>query len=62
MVSVRHLPILGLLALVPVALYTAQIHPVVALSLVSVVIIGASLYLMFSPTADETAGESASAH
>lgn len=62
MVSVRILPILGLLALVPVALYTMQIHPIVALSLVSVVIIGVSLYLMFLPSQGETTSESASTH
>ncbi|MEF8756665.1 MAG: hypothetical protein V5A33_00355 [Halobacteriales archaeon] len=52
--SLRLLPIVGLLALIPVAVYALDGSPVVVLSLVSVVIIVASLYYLFSPVEEMT--------
>lgn len=50
----RLLPVVGLLALVPVALFAlGRADPAVALSLVSVVVVAASLYLMFLPGESE---------
>jgi hypothetical protein len=48
--SLRTVPVVGLLALVPVLAYTLTRNLVVSLSVVSVVIIGASLYVMFLPS------------
>jgi hypothetical protein len=46
----KYLAGIGLLALVPVGLYLSELsRPIVALSLVSVVIIAASVYVMFGP-------------
>lgn len=50
--SLRLLPIVGLLALIPVAVYALDGSPVVVLSLVSVVILMASLYSLFSPVGE----------
>jgi uncharacterized membrane protein YfbV (UPF0208 family) len=47
--SLRLLPIVGLFALIPVAAYALDGSPVVVLSLVSVVLLMASLYYLFSP-------------
>jgi len=52
--SLRLLPIVGLLALIPVAVYALDGSPVVVLSLVSVVILMASLYFLFSPVGETT--------
>lgn len=55
-VSLRSLPIIALLALVPVvAFLTGRLEPVVALALVNVVIIATSLYWMFGPSRAERA-------
>ena len=50
MVSVQQVPIVGLLALLPVAVYTYAISPIVAVALVNVVLIAASVYVMFLPS------------
>lgn len=61
MVSLRlGLASLGSIALIPVVLYAiGRSEPVVALSVVSVLLIAASLYLMFSPHAQD---ESTTSH
>jgi uncharacterized membrane protein len=52
--NLRHAVVLALLALLPVAVYLVLNDAlVVALSLVSVVIIGVALFLMFSPSEAE---------
>jgi len=54
--SPRKLAAVALLALLPVVAYIlGRTSPVVALSLVSVLIIGFSLYLMLSPSETEVA-------
>jgi len=54
--SPQRLTVLALLALVPVvAFIVGDASPIVALSLVSVLIIGGSLYLMFSPSEADVA-------
>ena len=50
MVSVHQVPIVGLLALLPVAAYAFSISTVVAVALVNVVLIAASVYIMFLPS------------
>jgi hypothetical protein len=51
---VTRIALLGLLALVPVAAYAALLgRPVVAISLVSVLVIGAALALMVGPSQQE---------
>jgi hypothetical protein len=50
MISVQQVPIVGLLALLPVALYAFSLHPIVAIALVNVVLIAASVYAMFLPS------------
>ena len=55
--SIRWLPAIGLLALVPLAAYwLGRGSGAVALSAVSVLLIVASLYLMFSRSPPRTAG------
>jgi hypothetical protein len=44
------LPVLGLLALIPVVLYIATESPVVVLSFVSVLVIVVALLFMFMPS------------
>jgi hypothetical protein len=51
----RLLPIVGLLALLPVGVYALAVSPIVVLSLVSVVIVAASLYYLFSPAESDDA-------
>jgi uncharacterized membrane protein YukC len=51
--GLRTLPVVGLLALVPVLAYTLTRDVVVSLSVVSVLVIGASLYVMFLPSEKE---------
>jgi uncharacterized membrane protein len=52
--NLRNAVVLALLALVPVAVYILlQDAVVVALSLVSVLVIGVALFLMFSPSEAE---------
>jgi uncharacterized membrane protein len=52
--NLQHAVVLALLALLPVAVYLLLNDAVVvALSLVSVVIIGVALFLMFSPSEAE---------
>jgi uncharacterized membrane protein len=54
--NLRNAVVLALLALLPVAVYLLlQDSFVVALSLVSVLIIGLALFLMFSPSEAEVA-------
>jgi hypothetical protein len=50
MISVHRVPIVGLLALLPVAAYAFSISTVVAVALVNVVLIAASVYIMFLPS------------
>jgi hypothetical protein len=50
MVSVHQIPIVGLLALLPVAVYAFSLHPIVAIALVNVVLIAVSVYIMFLPS------------
>ena len=50
MVSVHRVPIIALLALLPVAAYAFSISPIVAVALVNVVLIAASVYAMFLPS------------
>jgi hypothetical protein len=50
MVSVHTVPVLALLALLPVAVYALAVAPVVAIALVNVVLIAASVYVMFLPS------------
>jgi len=51
----RHVAIVGLLALLPVGVYALAVSPIVVLSLVSVVIVAASLYYLFSPVESDDA-------
>ena len=60
MVSIRTVPLVGLLALLPVAVYTLSIESIAAVSLVNVVLIAASVYVMFFPS-ESTAKAAASA-
>jgi hypothetical protein len=48
---------LVLLGLIPVGIYTVSGNPYVGMSLVSVVIIGGSLYVMMSGSTGEAAGD-----
>jgi len=50
MISVHQVPIVGLLALLPVAAYAFSISTIVAVALVNVVLIAASVYIMFLPS------------
>jgi len=50
MVSVQQVPIVALLALLPVAAYAFLLYPIVAVALVNVVLITASVYVMFLPS------------
>ena len=50
MISVHRVPIVGLLALLPVAAYAFSISTVVAVALVNVVLIATSVYIMFLPS------------
>ena len=50
MVSLRRVPLVALLALLPAAVYTAAVDLVVVIALVNVVLIAASLYLMVLPS------------
>ncbi|RCU46963.1 cytochrome-ba3 oxidase subunit [Haloplanus salinus] len=50
MISVHRVPIVGLLALLPVALYAFSLHSIVGIALVNVVLIAASVYIMFLPS------------
>ena len=50
MVSVQQVPIVALLALLPVAAYAFSISTLVAVALVNVVLIAASVYVMFLPS------------
>jgi len=50
MVSIRQVPILGLLALLPVAAYAFSVEIVAVVALVNVVLIAASVYTMFLPS------------
>ena len=50
MVSIHQVPFVGLLALLPVALYAFSLHPIVAVSLVNVALISAAIYTMFLPS------------
>ncbi|WP_049934859.1 hypothetical protein [Haloplanus natans] len=50
MISVHQVPVVGLLALLPVAAYAFSISTVVAVALVNVVLIAASVYVMFLPS------------
>lgn len=50
MVSVQQVPIVALLALLPVAVYAFSIEVIVAVALVNVVLITASVYAMFMPS------------
>jgi hypothetical protein len=50
MVSVQQVPIVALLALLPVAAYAFSISTLVAVALVNVVLITASVYVMFLPS------------
>jgi hypothetical protein len=43
-------PIVALLALIPVAAYTFMLYPIAGISLVNVVLIAVSVYLMFLPS------------
>jgi phosphotransferase system glucose/maltose/N-acetylglucosamine-specific IIC component len=59
MISVRQVPVVALLALLPVAMYAFLLYPIVAIALVNVVLIAASVYVMFLPS--ESAVKPASA-
>jgi len=50
MLSVHRVPIVALLALIPVGLYAFTLYPIVAVALVNVVLIAASVYVMFLPS------------
>jgi len=50
MVSVHRVPFLGLLALLPVAVYALSIEFIVVVALINVVLIAASVYAMFLPS------------
>jgi len=50
MVSVQQVPIVALLALLPVAVYALSISTIVVVALVNVVLIAASVYTMFLPS------------
>lgn len=50
MVSVQQVPIVALLALLPVAAYAFSISTLVTVALVNVVLITASVYVMFLPS------------
>ncbi|WP_338741007.1 hypothetical protein [Haloplanus salilacus] len=50
MVSVQHVPIVGLLALLPVAVYALSVEAIVVVALLNVVLISASVYTMFLPS------------
>ncbi|WP_251341675.1 hypothetical protein [Haloplanus halophilus] len=50
MVSIRRIPFVALLALLPVALYALSVDAVVVVALVNVVLIAASVYAMFLPS------------
>lgn len=50
MVSIRQVPILALLALLPAAVYAFSIEVIAAVALVNVVLIAASVYTMFLPS------------
>jgi hypothetical protein len=50
MVSVRQVPLVALLALLPVAVYMVTLDAIVAVALVNVVLIAASVFLMVLPS------------
>jgi hypothetical protein len=50
MVSVRQVPILALLALLPAAVYAFSVELVAAVALINVVLIAVSVYAMFLPS------------
>jgi hypothetical protein len=50
MISVQQVPIVALLALLPVGVYASLLYPIVAIALVNVVLIAASVYVMFLPS------------
>jgi hypothetical protein len=50
MVSVRQVPILALLALLPAAVYAFSVELVAVVALLNVVLIAASVYAMFLPS------------
>jgi hypothetical protein len=50
MVSVQQVPVLGLLALLPVAAYALSVQAIVVVALLNVVLISASVYAMFLPS------------
>jgi hypothetical protein len=50
MVTVQQVPVVALLALLPVAAYALSISTIVAVALVNVVLIAASVYVMFLPS------------
>ena len=50
MVSVHRVPFVGLLALLPVAVYVLSVDLIVAVALVNVVLITASVAAMFMPS------------
>jgi hypothetical protein len=60
MLSVRQVPIVGLLALLPAALYAVSIDPVVAIALVNVVLITVAVSLMVLPSEATVKAASAS--
>jgi len=53
MISPRTASLLSLGALPPIAYYTVATDPVIAVSLLNIVIISAALYLAFSPISDD---------
>jgi len=50
MVSIRHVPTLALLALLPAAVYAFSIEFVGVVALVNVALIAVSVYVMFLPS------------
>lgn len=50
MVSVQQVPLVALLALLPVAVYALSVEAIVAVALLNVVLISASVYTMFLPS------------
>jgi len=60
MASVRTAPLVALLALLPVAAYTLSIESIAAVSLVNVVLIATSVYVMFLPSESTVKGTAAS--
>jgi hypothetical protein len=50
MLPIRAVPAVGLLALLPVAAYALDGEPLVAIALCNVVLIAASVYVMFLPS------------